>query len=63
METLTVQELIDHLKTVEDTYQFRQFVDRNFLDLYESYNYELPEKLKEDIAGLLYYSIFGPIKD
>jgi hypothetical protein len=56
---LTVAEVVELLKTKTTHKEFRRACDEHLMNLHECVNVHIPDKLKQDVAGVLYKAIHG----
>lgn len=60
-ETLRLQDFMEELKKITNKREFREFVDENLINLYETPDLRIPSKLKADLGGALYFAIHGSV--
>jgi hypothetical protein len=53
---MRLEDFVDELREISDPHEFREFCDKNLMNLYEP-DYIIPSDLKRDVAGVLFYSL------
>jgi len=62
-EFLTVTEVVERLRETKTHAGFRKACDEHLMNLHECVNVHIPDKLKQDVAGVLYTAIHGSTRN